>query len=405
MKSKYYLLLLTLFALLQACVSKNNPTTNQANKATPAVYPQPQKNINKSYLSDIGENKSSVVNVEGVGESLSKAENNAYRNAIQSVFGSLTVSQRKVINDSLTEEDLSYSKGIIEDSRLNKSYVDPNDRLWHVNMTVKVSETALGKKILYSNNSQSINGSDIAKSIRAGKLQIQSEQRRSAEAIQLLNHLASELPLSIWSIRTGKINLSKNGAIIDANILVSLGIDAQVVTNFCEVSKNYQLTGFIPSDGLKILSFDEIGIAYETSNPPPQGCFGSYLIPKNTWEVLASGFKQAGICLAFMSQNKTTIHQNFYPVKIIMIDNDPNYGADTGIDLRLGNYFADNKTRYYDLFNSGKISSDYLNLMRLNYRGGKQTSFSLPVPSNENYYQNVSSIEARVTYRGGCQAQ
>ena len=390
---------------LEACVSKNDLSLDQNNKIPHTHYSQPPIPQNNSYLSDVGANKSSVVNVLGVGETLNKAENDAYRNAIQKVFGSLAIAQRTVINNSLTEEDFSYSKGIIEESKLNNSYVDQTDHLWHVNMTIRVSETAIGKKILYSNNSQAVNGSAIAKSIEIGKLQIKSEEKRSFEAMQLLNHLASELPLSIWSVRTGKINLIKNGSIIDASTAVNISVDAQTVTNFCEASKNYQLTGFMPPDGLKILSFDEIGIAYETSNPPPQGCRGSYLIPKNSWDVLANGFKRAGICLSFLNQTENTVHQNFYPVKLITIENDPNFNGNTGIYLGLGNYFSDNKNRYYDLFSSGKISNEYLNLMRLDYRGGKQTTFSLPVPNNESYYQNIASIGAKVTYQESCRPQ
>ena len=358
---------------------------------------------NNSYLSNVGSNKTTTVTVSGVGETLNKAQNNAYRNAIQKVSGSLTITQRTVINDSLKEEDLSYSKGIIEQSKLLFSRQDPSDNLWHVNMSVTVSETAIGKKLLYSNDPRLINSSEIQRNIAQGVEQVKSEQIRSAQALQLLNHLADNLPIAIWDAVLGNLSVSKDGGAIVSSVPAKISIDKQVITNFCQAAKNYDLTGFMPTEGVKIVSFDEALIAYEQSNPVLFGCSGSALIPKVTWEKLGYAFSQAGICLTMFNESHFPIHKTFYNAKLIQKDNDPNPQPGTGIYIMSGIGAGDYQYRYASQFNSGALNNnDYYNVLRLDYSGGKPTIFTLPLPSNTNYYQGIQSMEIKVTYKSGC---
>lgn len=357
---------------------------------------------NNSYLSEIGSNKSTTVTVSGIGETLNKAQNNAFRNAIQKVSGSLTITQRTVINDTLKEEDLSYSKGIIEQSRLLNSRQDSSDNLWRVNMIVTVSETAIGKKLLYSNDPKSINGSEIQQNIAQGITQIKSEQIRHAQALQLLNHLADNLPLAIWDTQLGKLEVTKDGGNIVASIPATVSINKEVITNFCQAAKNYDKTGFTPPDNSKILSFDEALIAYEQSRPPLFGCSGSALIPNSTWEKLANNFSQTGFCLTMFNQSHFPVHKTYYLSKLIQRDNEPDLKPSSGLLISPGRYAGDYNYTYANQFASGAISGDYLNLMRLDYQGGHKTTFKLPLPSNIDYYQGVQSMEIKITYRNGC---
>ena len=357
---------------------------------------------NNSYLSDIGSNKSTTVTVTGIGETLNKAQNNAFRNAIQKASGSLTITQRTVINDTLKEEDLSYSKGIIEQSRLLNSRQDPSDNLWRVNMIVTVSETAIGKKLLYSNDPKSINGSEIQQNIAQGITQIKSEQIRHAQALQLLNHLAENLPLAIWDTQLGKLEVTKDGGNIVASVPSTVSINKEVITNFCQAAKNFDKTGFAPSNGSKILSFDEVLIAYEQSRPPLFGCSGSAIIPNSTWEKLAYNFSQTGFCLTMFNQSQFPIHKTYFMAKLIQKDNEPDRKPSSGLLISSGRYAGDYNYTYANQFSSGAISSDYLNLMRLDYQGGHRTTFKLPLPSNLDYYQGVQSMEIKVAYKNGC---
>ena len=55
-----------------------------------------------------------TVRVVGIGSTFELAQENGLRNAVQQVFGAIIISEREISNDSLSEQNLSYSKGMVE---------------------------------------------------------------------------------------------------------------------------------------------------------------------------------------------------------------------------------------------------------------------------------------------------
>lgn len=103
--------------------------------------------------------------VTGVGPDFESARSDGFKKAIQGAYGALVLSERRVTNDDLFEDMVSYSKGLVSDYDIQGSYISPDDKLMRLHMRVDVSTSEMGKAIIYSSDADSVDGGALGLAI------------------------------------------------------------------------------------------------------------------------------------------------------------------------------------------------------------------------------------------------
>jgi len=143
-----------------------------------------------------------VVNVTGIGSSLDAAREDGLRKAVLHSQGALVIAERRLVNDELSEENLSYSKGLIKDYEILNTRIDITDGLYRAGMRVTVTRTEMGKRVIYASESSTIDNTELSRTIDTARRQLESERERRGSAIQVLEHLMSEFHLAFLDVKS-----------------------------------------------------------------------------------------------------------------------------------------------------------------------------------------------------------
>lgn len=262
----------------------------------------------KDVSQPFGANQSLTIFVGAIGSSLMETQKIANRNAIQEAFGAVMLSERRVINDNLYEDDVSYSKGIIEKSVMIRHYRDSRTGLFHADYQVTVSSSIIEKRLLYLSDSKALDGRGISAKITQGLAQADSEVERHLKARALLMHLVKGLPDSLFSVRSGEVKTTREGYAIKTKLTVHADVDESTLNSVRYATEQYRLTLLpsVPNQYKNLIGVLEV-------NKPGLLSEDSYfaLVDKDIYQIIEGRLKGMGICLSFLDANKTLIKKHF----------------------------------------------------------------------------------------------
>lgn len=179
------------------------------------------------------------IQVTGVGKTVEEAQKSGFRDAIQEAYGTLMLSERRIKNDSLFEDDVSYAKGVIENYTIISNSYHKNDRLFHLKMNVVVSPTSIQRRLLDAQDAQRVDGALLGKQIAIGKAQVASEVDRFLGARKLFEHMSANIGRSIFDVSVGQVKTVRNGQQISTTVDVSVQTNERSVENLCLATKEY----------------------------------------------------------------------------------------------------------------------------------------------------------------------
>ena len=81
------------------------------------------------------------------------------------------MSERRINNDNLFEDDVSYARGVIEKYQVLSSNFDRRDQLHRITMQVTVSPTTIKRRLLDSQDGKKIDGGRLGNQIAIGQAQ------------------------------------------------------------------------------------------------------------------------------------------------------------------------------------------------------------------------------------------
>jgi hypothetical protein len=178
-----------------------------------------------------------TVLVSGVGVTVEEARKSAFRDAIQEAYGTLTLSERRVKNDILFEDDVSYARGVIEKYQILSSNFDRRDQLYRISMQVTVSPTTIQRRLLDSQDGQKIDGGRLGNQMAIGQAQSKSEIDKYMGARRLFEHVSRDIGKSVFDVKVGEIKTIRNGQEITTTVSVKVGTNPKVVNDLCLATK------------------------------------------------------------------------------------------------------------------------------------------------------------------------
>lgn len=189
--------------------------------------------------SGINSSRTLTIEVTGVGQTISEAQKSGFRDAIQEAYGTLTLSERRLTNDSLFEDDVSYARGVIESYQILTNSFNRSEKLYRLKMRVTVSATSIHRRLLDSQDGQQIDGGKLGRQIAIGKAQVDSEFDRYMGARRLFEHISRDIGRSIFDVKVGDIKTVRNGHEILTTVEARVEPNDKVVTDLCMATKEY----------------------------------------------------------------------------------------------------------------------------------------------------------------------
>ena len=337
-----------------------------------------------------------TVRVIGIGSSFESAQENGLRNAVQQVFGAIVISERELSNDNLSDNNISYSKGMVETFQVSNFFINPKDKQFNLQMIVTVSPAAMGKRILYSSNSSKVDGNTISEKIRAAKIQAASEINRFNQAKVLFDHIAFELPMSIYDTKIIATNVKRNGTEISTEVDIRLTPNESVLKSLCEVGQSYHfamLPQFRPhtqnqNNTVRWLQTDcKNSFSRHLAIELPGGAVDHFSMTDNDWFKLRNQFEDTRVCLSILDSNNIEFSKILIDTKLInrFISRAIYYGS--GVE----SLTLSNNQESIKIYSSNLLSVD--NSLKIRA--------TLP-KSLENISQRIASIQARVVNKNSC---
>jgi hypothetical protein len=247
-----------------------------------------------------------TVTVEGVGATVSEAKKNGFRDAIQLSFGNLVLSERRVTNDKLFEDDVSYARGVIDSFQILTSKLDPKDRQHHLIMQVTVSPTAIQHRLLASQDSARVDGNEITRKIEIGRMQAQSEVNRYMSARRLFEHVSHDFTFSVFDIKTANLNTVRNGAEIFITQDVSVSYNRENIKALCLVAREYHESRTAAVPNKYRTEFAELNVLSALD------CYAQIKVEPVHIRPMVEAMKDLGICLKFSNQSEQVFQSIFY---------------------------------------------------------------------------------------------
>lgn len=276
------------------------------------------------------------VTVVGVGASHEEARRSGFRDAIQLAYGSLNLSERRVINDQLFEEDVSFARGVIQSFQELDRRVDIKDQQHHVRMSVTVSPAAVESRILAAQDSSKVNGRELFRQFDIGRQQARSEADRYMAARRLFEYVTRDYATGLFDLKAGEIQTLRNGAHIDLVVDVNYGINAQALENLCVAAKTYHesRTASVPEEYKKSLNLLKIHHAYKCS-------IEAEIEPEQMQNMVRS-LANLGICLALEGSDSQPFKKYFYPPHVSQLVSDQIRYSDSSNVIAPGAYVVEN---------------------------------------------------------------
>jgi hypothetical protein len=247
-----------------------------------------------------------TVLVTGIGSTVEEARRAAFRDAIQLANGSLNLSERRVVNDKLFEDDVSYARGVIDSFQEVSRTIDPKDRQHRIQMSVTVSPTAIQKRLLAAQDSKAVSGNEIGRQIDRAQQQIRSEVDRYMAARRLFEHVTSGMALTLFDVKAGQVETVRNGANISSFVVIEFSLNPKVLQTLCATANEYQLsrTASVPNNFRNNMSYLSIRHAYN--------CSTEVEVEPSHMASIAQDLDGLGICLNLEDGAGQRLHRVFY---------------------------------------------------------------------------------------------
>jgi hypothetical protein len=346
-----------------------------------------------------------AVKVTGVGSTIAEARKSGLRDAIQQAYGTLVLSERRVLNDKLFEDDISYARGVIDRFEVESSHLDPNDNLYRISMMVTVSPSLIEKRFLDSQDATQINGDVLGKQIAMGRVQAESEADRYMQARKLFEHVSKEIGRSIFDVSLGKVETVREGSEITTYINVDVSINAKSLKSLCASAREYQLTRLkaVPEQYRSGLRSLRISHAYN--------CSEDVQVESDHFQSILTSLKGVGICLNFKDKSGNTFERKFYG-DIKLIDDGMTTGNESVPSYAQGWVCGHGSSCAYEprkigvsTFSSRDLwsnhSPDVIRIGRLAW--GNEIPFILKLPEfDQGTVFRISEINAKITTADNC---
>ena len=299
------------------------------------------------------------VTVDGIGENVEQAKKNGLRNAIQLAFGNLVLSERKIINDKLFEDDASYARGVIDSFKIISTTLDKKDNLYRITMQVGVSESALEKRILLSQDTKNIDGVDIVNQIKVGQSQIASEIERALDASRLFEHITQDFAISVFDIKADQLKTVRKGASIFLTQDIRISINDKYYDAVCRAAKEYRITHPKHSRDQDMNGLDKLTFVRFSG-----GCFKTLVEPKY-FEKIKKSVQNFGVCLNLVDTSGGNVTNLFYDAREVGILS-INQGEDDYDHMLLYNSNGSNSSvKMFDFATNYTLKLPYLNESQL----------------------------------------
>jgi hypothetical protein len=348
----------------------------------------------------IGSEKSLTVKVAGVGVTQEDAKRAGFRDAIQEAYGSLTLSERRISNDKLFEDDVSYAKGVIVNYQVLSSEIDLKDNLYRVVMFVSVSTTSIQRRLLDTQESRSVDGGVLSNKIAVGIAQVNSEIDRYLNARRLFEHITRDLGRSIFDVKSGEIQTIRDGREISTYIEVIVSVNDESLKNLCAAAKEYHET-----------RVSSVSQDYKNDLNLLRICNSNFEIESGHFQSMIKSLREIGFCLHFNDGVGITFLKQFYVSKIVddgvvwSGHSIPSYakgwttagGLGWGVygprEIGVSTYNRDNMT-----------GNAYPNVIRIVRKvWGNDISFKLKIPQFQKYnISRLNEVKAIITNEATC---
>ena len=327
-----------------------------------------------------------TVRVNGVGETFAQAQDNGLRNAVMQVYGAITLTERTTTNDSIREENISYSRGMVEDFVVTSSWISPSDRLHNTEMLVTVSASRLGRRILHSSNLSSLDGSDLARRIEAGRIQARTERQRYDDAEKLFRHIFLEAPKALFDVKVGEASTRRSGDTISTRVIVEVELNSRVMDNICRAALGYAES---MREGLQPETTRDRGFWLIISR-----C-GTFLIQQQDWIKAHSNFTENVLCVSLIDKEQLRMASFAHKSPLIRDgyhtlgnSNHPAAGAQTYIG-------------HVETVHGRMTYQPIIHLTRLNWGNSQRHEVEIP-QRLETFFPKLALLDVRVTRSSDC---
>jgi hypothetical protein len=331
-----------------------------------------------------------TVLVTGIGSTVEDARRAAFRDAIQLANGSLNLSERRVVNDKLFEDDVSYARGVIDSFQEVSRTTDPKDKQYRIQMSVTVSPTAIQKRLLAAQDSKSVSGNEIGRQMDQAQQQIRSEVERYMAARRLFEHITRGMAPTLFDVTTGKVETVRNGANISSSVLIKTSLNPKVLESLCAAAGEYQnsRTAGIPENFRKNMSYLSIRHAYN--------CFTDVEVEPSHMASIAQDLDGLGICLNLEDGAGQRLRRLFYqPQSPGLVKTSLVYTGSQGQYIDSGAYLLRGYSRAYVEYPTAVF------LVRKAWGNDEETRLELPnLPPN--LLQRLAKITATLSNDQGC---
>ena len=346
--------------------------------------------------------RSVVVSVTGIGETLSAAEKNGLRNAIEQVYGALIISKRTTINDVLIEEDLSFSRGIIL-SHSTKVVRRDKNYLYYADMIVTVSASRLGELygVIAEGDAKNLPRDQFTEIISNARSQINSELSRLKNAEKLVQFIASEFPIMDAKIIEGGVRLRRSGQQIDALVDIDVKLNEGYRNDICLALDEY--TNAIGCKEVSRNGYFRKKISCESGVSYFIKCGSFYAAwsaaPPSVIKIMHLASEKIGVCLRFKTKSSSIMTVRWYKLTFpeiidrrVPIDEGDLYALQQPeiIDHRYPYGFLE-KNSY-----NGELRNDFMQLTDRSIR------ITYVVPNADKIMTTADNVEAQVSTLEKC---
>lgn len=329
-----------------------------------------------------------TVFVTGVGSTPEEARRAAFRDAIQLAQGSLNLSERRVVNDELFEDDVSYARGVIDSFTEASRGTDPADGQHYIQMSVTVSPTAIQRRLLATQSSSAVSGKDIGRQIDVAQQQIRSEVDRYIAARKLFEHVTRDMANSLFDVTTGDVETARNGGEVSTTVALKVSLNPDFLNSICLAGREYQnaRTEAVPEQYKKNMGFIYI------RHPSFFGCLYGFAVERAQMQRIVLDLENSGICLRLEDDAGQHLRQLFYQSKP-MFDKLPYLHERDAIEF-LTNLSSENPGVYLiDTFTDSDV--DYDVAVALWPPAFSQVDFGVTLPPlPDSILQRLSKITA-----------
>jgi hypothetical protein len=177
--------------------------------------------------------------VSGSGLSKEEAKKDAFRRAIEQTLGALVISERRLTNSDLFEEDITFANGVISSYSVVSEKFDLETGVFSIKLDVVVSKSTIEKRIFASQGASAIDGGLISQAIESSRAAADSEMERFNGARSVLLYLSKNLAASIFDVKVGEVSVEKAGDTTELVLSMDMSVNKNAFDSLCNATKDY----------------------------------------------------------------------------------------------------------------------------------------------------------------------